>query len=193
MTRDELQALLRVCPACNGTGWPKGWCHTCAGMGYVLPATPDVLELAGAGAALPPDPASGTISGRGDEGEYLQPEQQRCECGACWWDGVQWVTRYFEAGDYPELHSELVVPVAHCPGSCGCRLSVVDGEPCVGEKYAVLERDARRFRAVERAMGTPLDSPFSAHRWHYETDGMDTRYDTLGEYADALGGETDGE
>lgn len=62
MTRDELQALLRVCPACNGTGWPKGWCHTCAGMGYVLPATPDVLELAGAGAALPPDPVAAVCS-----------------------------------------------------------------------------------------------------------------------------------
>lgn len=66
------------------------------------------------------------------------PEQQRCECGACWWDGVQWVTRYFEAGDYPELHSELVVPVAHCPGECGCRLSVVDGEPVVGPSEAKL-------------------------------------------------------
>jgi len=27
---------------------------------------------------------------------------------------------------------------AHCPGECGCRLSVVDGEPVVGEKYADL-------------------------------------------------------
>jgi len=67
----------------------------------------------------------------------------------------------------------------------------VDGQPVVGEAYADLERDAKRFRAVENAMGPPLDSPFNMHRWHFETDGMDTRYATLGEYADALlGGET---
>jgi len=82
---------------------------------------------------------------------------------------------------------------AHCPGECGCRLSVVDGEPRVGEAYADLERDARRFRVVEKVMGSPLDSPFNTHRWHFETDGMDMRYAALGEYADALlGGETDG-
>jgi hypothetical protein len=123
-------------------------------------------------------------------------EPKRCECGRCWWNGGAWVASPSES-NRPVLY--LLMPhwgvdfVAHCPGSCGCRLSVVTGEPRVGEKYADLERDAKRFRAVERAMGSPLDSPFNTHRWHYETDGMDTRYDTLGEYADALGGETDTE
>jgi hypothetical protein len=42
--------------------------------------------------------------------------------------------------------------VQHCPGKCGCRLSVVDGQPRVGEKYAVLERDAQMFRAQAAAI-----------------------------------------
>ena len=121
-----------------------------------------------------------------------QPEQLRCECGSAYFDDVQWVVRYFiGCAGATNSAGEIIVPVAHCPGECGCRLSVVDGEPHVGEKYADLERDAQRFRAVERAMGPPLDSPFNTHRWHFETDGIDTRYATLGEYAGALGGETD--
>ena len=54
MTRDELMKLQRVCPACSGSGWTNEWCHTCAGTGYVLPATAEVLALAKE--ALPPDP-----------------------------------------------------------------------------------------------------------------------------------------
>lgn len=46
MTRDELMKLQRVCPACNGAGWKNEWCHTCAGTGYVLPATEQVLAMA---------------------------------------------------------------------------------------------------------------------------------------------------
>ena len=120
-----------------------------------------------------------------------QPEQRRCVCGSAYYDGAQWVTRYLCDSTEPDDPKEIIVPVAHCPGECGCRLSVVDGAPRVGEPYADLERDAKRFRAVERAMGPPLASPFNTHRWHFETDGIDTRYATLGEYADALGGETD--
>lgn len=114
----------------------------------------------------------------------------KCECGQCWFDGRVWAWR--GVGTQKKICIANSTLPGHCPGSCGCRLSVEAGEPRVGEKYADLERDAKRFRTVERAIGTPLDSPFT-HRWHYETDGMDTRYDTLGEYADALGGETDTE
>lgn len=46
MTRDELLALRKTCPACCGSGWPNEWCHTCAGTGYVLPATDEVLGSA---------------------------------------------------------------------------------------------------------------------------------------------------
>lgn len=113
-------------------------------------------------------------------------EPKRCECGQCWFGGGVWWWKD------KVCVANSTLP-GHCPGSCGCRLSVEAGEPRVGEPYAGMERDAKRFRAVERAMGTPLDSPFNAYLWHYETDGMDTRYDTLGEYADALGGETDTE
>ena len=64
MTRDELMALKRPCPKCNGSG--QTWsrvnaitvesceCPTCAGTGYVLPATEQVLAMAKE--ALPPDP-----------------------------------------------------------------------------------------------------------------------------------------
>ena len=53
MTRDELMALKRPCPKCNGSG--QTWsrvnvitvesceCPTCLGTGYVLPATAEVL------------------------------------------------------------------------------------------------------------------------------------------------------
>ena len=61
MTRDELLALRRTCPACGGLGqWSEtyitadgmhdfdgGECYTCIGTGYVLPATEEVLEMAG--------------------------------------------------------------------------------------------------------------------------------------------------
>jgi DnaJ-class molecular chaperone len=58
MTRYELQALRRECVVCGGTGRARGegspdysaavWmtCHTCAGTGYVLPATDEVMEMA---------------------------------------------------------------------------------------------------------------------------------------------------
>lgn len=95
--------------------------------------------------------------------EPRQPEQQRCECGACWWDGKDWLVRSCVETRDMSVCGEYVVQ--HCPGSCGCKLSVENGEPRVGEKYGDLERDAKRFRAVERAMGTPLDSPFNTHRW----------------------------
>ena len=129
-----------------------------------------------------------------------EPEQKRCECGACVFEAgpMAWYWQPMQEEMLRRVHEYSHLRIypndcgfAHCPGECGCRLSVVDGEPHVGEKYADLERDAQRFRAVERAMGPPLDSPFNTHRWHFETDGIDTRYATLGEYADALGGETD--
>ena len=68
-------------------------------------------------------------------------EPKRCECGAChysngaWWWNAKWI----------EDHTPVArtVQVQHCPAlnGCGCRLSVVDGEPVVGEKYADPERD----------------------------------------------------
>jgi hypothetical protein len=85
--------------------------------------------------------------------------------------------------------------VAHCPGECGCRLSVVAGEPRVGEKYAVLERDAKRFRVAASMVGAPILMRCGAiDRWYFETYSTDMRYATLGEYADALlGGNPDGQ
>ena len=42
------------------------------------------------------------------------------------------MTRYLCDSTEPDDPKEIIVPVAHCPGECGCRLSVVDGEPVVG-------------------------------------------------------------
>ncbi|MFA5636282.1 MAG: hypothetical protein WC977_10320 [Anaerovoracaceae bacterium] len=58
MTRDELLALRRTCPACASMrkglgimGQAHGlcYCHICAGTGYVLPATAEVMALVQAG------------------------------------------------------------------------------------------------------------------------------------------------
>ena len=128
------------------------------------------------------------------EPEQPEPEPQRCVCGAChysngaWWWNAKWI----------EDHTPVArtVQVQHCPAlnGCGCRLSVVDGEPVVGEKYADLERDAKRFRAVAEdvheceMLPSCIDEPAE---WSFETGRTITRYATLGEYADALGGEPD--
>lgn len=53
MTRDELAALRRVCPACGGadTSWHTQHtpgsvsCILCGDSGYVLPATAEVLAM----------------------------------------------------------------------------------------------------------------------------------------------------
>jgi hypothetical protein len=39
------------------------------------------------------NPPSGTVSGRGDDGEYSQPgpKSLRCECGACVFAGEEWM------------------------------------------------------------------------------------------------------
>jgi hypothetical protein len=142
------------------------------------------LERDGTGTGVWTHPAAETMLPK-------QPERCECECGACWWDGKDWLVRScVETRDMSVCGEHAV---QHCPGECGCRLSVVDGEPRVGEKYAVLERDARRFRAVAGAVGPMLNVPHDENRWHFETDGVRMRYETLGEYADALGGEADGE
>lgn len=48
MTRDELLALRVRCPVCAGVLCVEGFlCRTCIGTGYVLPATAEVLALAG--------------------------------------------------------------------------------------------------------------------------------------------------
>lgn len=58
MTRGELLALQRTCPACASMrkglgimGQAHGlcYCHICAGTGYVLPATAEVMALVQAG------------------------------------------------------------------------------------------------------------------------------------------------
>ena len=74
-------------------------------------------------------------------------EPKRCECGACyvgagawWWQGLK-----YNGPARACIATER--NAGHCP-ECGCRLSVVDGEPRVGEPYADLECDAQRFRAV---------------------------------------------
>jgi len=72
-------------------------------------------------------------------------------------------------------------------------LSVVDGEPVVGEKYADLERDAKRFRAVAAHVSEPIENREACPiEWHFET--MPTPYycPTIADYAVTLiGGETD--
>lgn len=73
-----------------------------------------------------------------------EPEQRRCECGQSEFDGRVWSWRGVGTRRVCVANSTLS---GYCP-SCGCRLSVVDGEPRVGEPYADLERDAKRFRAV---------------------------------------------
>jgi hypothetical protein len=129
--------------------------------------------------------------------EPRQPEQQRCECececGQCWFDGRVWAWR--GVGTQKKICIANSTLPGHCPGSCGCRLSVVAGEPRVGEKYADLERDAKRFRAVaddapQQIERIPCDVGDIFSRWSFETSRIYTRYATLGEYADALlGGE----
>ena len=126
-----------------------------------------------------------------------QPEQLRCVCGSAYFDDVQWVVRYFiGCAGATNSAGEIIVPVAHCPGECGCRLSVVDGEPRVGEPYADLERDAKRFRAVEEDVhegeSLPGGCPDEPSEWSFETYRTRERYATLGEYADALLGGDDG-
>lgn len=118
-----------------------------------------------------------------------QSEQRRCECGQSEFDGRVWSWRGVGTRRVCVANSTLS---GYCP-ACGCRLSVVDGEPVVGEKYADLERDAKRFRAVAAMVGMPIPSPCgSTEMWHFETYATMQQYATLGEYADALiGGETD--
>ena len=73
-----------------------------------------------------------------------QQEPKRCECGQSDFDGRVWSWRGVGTRRVCVANSTLS---GYCP-ACGCRLSVVDGEPRVGEAYADLERDAQRFRAV---------------------------------------------
>jgi len=88
-----------------------------------------------------------------------QPEQRRCECGAAYFDDVQWVTRYFiGCAGATNSAGEIIVPVAHCPGECGCRLSVVDGQPRVGLSVrAVIEklREADRAKSDDDKLYSP--------------------------------------
>lgn len=69
-------------------------------------------------------------------------EPKRCECGQAWFNEPMGVWLQEIARGNMQGQAE-----GFC-AKCGCRLSVVDGEPRVGEKYADLERDAKRFRAV---------------------------------------------
>ena len=115
-----------------------------------------------------------------------QPEQRRCECGQSEFDGRVWSWRGVGTRRVCVANSTLS---GYCP-SCGCRLSVVDGEPRVGEPYADLERDAKRFRAVEEDVheceSLPGGCPDEPSEWSFETYRTRERYATLGEYADAL-------
>lgn len=107
---------------------------------------------------------------------------------------MRWVLDVAYSYDYDghEQRGTTAERVDTCPKTCGCRLSVVDGEPVVGEPYAVLERDAKRFRAVAEDVGQPIDNPEGCPiSWHFETQKTCVTFLTLGEYADALGGETD--
>ena len=69
-----------------------------------------------------------------------QPERCECECGACVWEAGPMAWYWQPQGktlrrmhEYSHLR---IYPndcgFAHCPGECGCRLSVLDGEPRVG-------------------------------------------------------------
>jgi len=59
-------------------------------------------------------------------------EQQRCECGQAWFNEPMGVWLQEIARGNMQGQAE-----GFC-AKCGCRLSVVDGEPVVGEKYADL-------------------------------------------------------
>ena len=111
-------------------------CYRCSGRGWKT-----VLVDAGPAQKV-------TCKLCGGDGEIEAPE---CRCGWCHWSGVFWLAR---GG----------TPVSHCPGECGCRVSVVDGEPRVGEPYADLERDARRFRAVAGAVGPMQNRLLAGYR-----------------------------
>ena len=118
-------------------------------------------------------------------------EPKRCECGACyvgagawWWQGLK-----YNGPARACIATER--NAGHCP-ECGCRLSVVDGEPRVGEPYADLECDAQRFRAVAANVSEPIENREACPiEWHFETMPTQSFDATLGEYADALGGEPD--
>ena len=92
-------------------------------------------------------PSSGTVSGRGDEGEYSEPGQRRCECGACEFEAgpMAWYWQPMQEKMLRRVHEYSHLRIypndcgfAHCPGECGCRLSVVAGEPAVGPSVAKL-------------------------------------------------------
>jgi hypothetical protein len=63
----------------------------------------------------------------------------KCECGQCWFDGRVRVWAWPVVGTQKKICIANSTLPGHCPGSCGCRLSVENGEPRVGEPYAELE------------------------------------------------------
>lgn len=82
--------------------------------------------------------------------EPKQPEPKRCECGACVWEAgpMAWYWQPMQGKTLRRMHEYSHLRIypndcgfAHCPGECGCRLSVVDGEPRVGLSVrAVIEQ-----------------------------------------------------
>ena len=83
-----------------------------------------------------------------------QPEPLRCECKACWFDddaGI-WHWQIGPEASVPLIHTANGTHHAHCPGSCGCRLSVDDGEPVVGKSVAALLEEFVRHPEVAYAL-----------------------------------------
>ena len=118
--------------------------------------------------------------------------EKRCECGACFAEASVCSSVWWWRGEKYNGPARSCIATERNPGfcpACGCRLSVEAGEPRVGEPYADLERDAKRFTAVADAM----ESPRSIKHWNFESKFIDNGYAMLGEYADALlGGDDDG-
>jgi len=92
---------------------------------------------------------------------HVPYEAPRCECRACRWDGMRWVLDVEYSYDYDghEQRGTTAERVDTCPKTCGCRLSVVDGEPVVGLSQG------RLLAALALELGGHEDCPGEFTDW----------------------------
>ena len=108
------------------------------------------LERDGTGTGVWTHPAAETM---------LPKQPERCECGECyvgagvWW----WQGENFNGPARACIATER--NAGHCPGKCGCRLSVVDGEPRVGPSQN------RLLAALAEELGGHEDCPGDYANW----------------------------